>query len=69
MVYALFLYDYPTEAVFSFTQASYDVNESAGSAAVFVMLGQADLTFAIDVTVQTIDTGSGSATGKDEIEL
>ena len=41
------------------------MNEAAGPAVVIVQLSGADLTFAIDVTVETIDTGagSGSATG------
>ena len=56
------LYQYHlTAAVFSFTEISYDVNETAGPAIVVVELSGADLTFAIDVTVETV--GGGSATG------
>ena len=47
--------------MFSFTEASYDVSEDAGTAVVVVELGGADLTFPIDVTVETV--GGGSATG------
>ena len=56
------LYQYSlTAAVFSFTEISYDVNETAGPAIVVVELSGADLTFAINVTVETL--GGGSATG------
>ena len=55
-------YQFPlTAAVFSFTETSYDVSEDAGPAVVVVELSRADLTFPIDVTVETV--GGGSATG------
>ena len=47
--------------MFSFTETSYDVSEDAGPAVVVVELGGADLTFPIDVTVESV--GGGSATG------
>ena len=55
-------YQFPlTAAVFSFTETSYDVNENAGTAAVTVELSGADLTFPIDMTVETV--AGGTATG------
>ena len=55
-------YQFPlTAAVFSFTETSYDVSEDAGPAVVTVELGGADLTFPINVTVETI--AGGTATG------
>ena len=53
--------DYSTVAIFSFTSTSYAVDEQAGPAVMVVELGSCDLTFGIDVTVETV--GGGSATG------
>ena len=50
-----------TVAVFSFTSTSYAVGEHAGPALKVVELGGCDLSFAIDVTVNTV--GGGSAIG------
>ena len=48
-------------AVFSFTATSYDVDEQTGPALKVVELDGCNLTFSIDVTVETV--GGGSATG------
>ena len=48
--------------MFSFTETSYDVSEDAGPAVVTVELSGADLTFPIDVTVETVAGGTAIGT-------
>ena len=48
-------------AVFSFTATSYDVDEQAGPAVMVVELSGCDLTFSIDILIDTV--GAGSARG------
>ena len=56
-----------TVAEFSFTSISSDVDEHAGPAVKVVELSGCSLTFAINVTVETV--GGGSATGMEGIAI